>query len=236
MSTHKTRSVFGFKAGGQTIARDAQRRVERVEFFNVAKDDIVALSDGNGESATGIEYPPALVSPQEWGGLPHLSAFVRSAHPVGMLVLEALAERLGMEYDEIAGRHRFEARSGDDARLTYAPGLEGEGHEALGEEERPITTWEHTDYGSLTILFNWLGGLQIINRQVSFHEIPAEYCKTDLWCVWMKDERVGVGTTYAGLCYLQYWRFDGGLYWWEASERCSSSSGCAGKAGDVGPV
>lgn len=171
VSTFKTRSVFGFKAGGQTISKDPQRRVERVEFFNVAKDDIVALSEGK-EAPTGIQYPAPLVSPQ--GGLPHLSAFVRNAHPIGMRVLEALAEKLDMSYDDIASRHRFGKRSGDDARLTYAPGLKEEGHESLREEDIPITTWEHTDYGSLTILFNWLGGLQILNRQVSVQRSRIE--------------------------------------------------------------
>lgn len=163
VSTFKTKSVFGFKAGDQTISKDPQRRVERVEFFNVAKDDIVALAEGR-EPPTGIQYPAQLVSFE--GGLLHLDDFVRNAHPIGMRVLKILAEKLGMSYEEIAERHRFDARSGDDARLTYAPGLKEEGHERLKEEEIPITTWEHTDYGSLTILFNWLGGLQIINRQV----------------------------------------------------------------------
>ncbi|KAJ4417152.1 hypothetical protein N0V82_006352 [Gnomoniopsis sp. IMI 355080] len=164
VSTFKTKSVFGFKAGGQTISKDPQRRVERVEFFNVAKDDIVALSEGR-EPPTGIQYPAPLVSPRE--GLPYLSTFVRNAHPIGMKVLEILAAKLDMSYEDIAQRHRFNARSGDDARFTYAPGLKEEGHEKLKDEELPITTWEHTDYGSLTILFNWLGGLQIINRKTN---------------------------------------------------------------------
>lgn len=170
VSTFKTKSVFGFKAGGQTISKDPQRRVERVEFFNVAKDDIVALSEGR-EPPTGIQYPPPLVSSQ--AGLPHLSDFVRNAHPIGMKVLEILAEKLDMSYEDIAERHRFNARSGDDARFTFAPGLKEKGHEMMKEEEIPITTWEHTDYGSLTILFNWLGGLQITNRKVS---IPSISC------------------------------------------------------------
>lgn len=170
VSTFKTKSVFGFKAGGQTISKDPQRRVERVEFFNVAKDDIVALTEGR-EPPTGIQYPAPLVSSD--AGLPHLGAFVRNAHPIGMRVLETLAQKLGMSYADIAERHRFEARSGDDARFTYAPGLKEEGHERLKEEEIPITTWEHTDYGSLTILFNWLGGLQIINRQVGIWSLST---------------------------------------------------------------
>lgn len=169
VSTFKTKSVFGFKAGGQTISKDPQRRVERVEFFNVAKDDIVALSEGR-EPPTGIQYPTPLVSPE--AGLPYLSAFVRNAQPIGMRVLEILAEKLGLSYEDLAQRHRFDARSGDDARFTYAPGLKEQGHEKLKEEEIPITTWEHTDYGSLTILFNWLGGLQIINRKVSDCLLP----------------------------------------------------------------
>lgn len=173
VSTFKTKSVFGFKAGGQTISKDPQRRVERVEFFNVAKDDIVALSEGR-EPPTGIQYPHPLVSSE--AGLPHLSAFVRNAHPIGMKVLEILADKLNMSYEDIAERHRFDSRSGDDARFTFAPGLKEEGHEMMKEEEIPITTWEHTDYGSLTILFNWLGGLQITNRKVSICSPHIQAC------------------------------------------------------------
>lgn len=194
VSTFKTKRVFGFKAGGQTISKDPQRRVERVEFFNVAKDDIVALADGH-EPPTGIQYPSPLVSPE--AGLPHLNAFVRNAHPIGMSVLEILAEKLNLSYKDIAERHRFDARSGDDARFTYAPGLKEEGHERLKEEEIPITTWEHTDYGSLTILFNWLGGLQIINRQVSTAPFSRLHCVADKHI--NEDWRMGMGTAHSRL-------------------------------------
>lgn len=212
VSTFKTKSVFGFKAGGQTISKDPQRRVERVEFFNVAKDDIVALSEGR-EPPTGIQYPPPLVSSE--AGLPHLSAFVRNAHPIGMKVLEILAGKLNMSYEDIAERHRFDARSGDDARFTFAPGLKEEGHEMMKEEEIPITTWEHTDYGSLTILFNWLGGLQIINRKVSIYPLFKSVMRpvraneqTN------EDWRVGMGTAHPRMCNLQYRRFHGSFHRW----------------------
>lgn len=79
-----------------------------------------------------------------------------------MNVLELLAGYLGIAPAELTGRHRFEAQSGDHTRLTWGPGSDEP--PPTSEAETPITTYAHTDFGSVTLLFNWLGGLQIENR------------------------------------------------------------------------
>ena len=54
---------------------------------------------------------------------------------------------------QLLSLHRTTARSGDHIRFNKsAPGKYDEAKVRLGE---------HTDFGSLTMLFNWLGGLQI---------------------------------------------------------------------------
>ncbi|KAL9054589.1 MAG: hypothetical protein Q9162_004052 [Coniocarpon cinnabarinum] len=93
-----------------------------------------------------------------------LKSFTENAHSVGMNVMELLAGHLGIPPGELSRRHRIEAESGDHTRLTWAAGPGSDGPPPKTEAETPITTYAHTDFGSVTLLFNWLGGLQVENR------------------------------------------------------------------------
>lgn len=53
----------------------------------------------------------------------------------------------------LANPHRLDHRSGDHIRFTQAV------PQTFNPD--PAARAEHTDFGSITILFNWLGGLQI---------------------------------------------------------------------------
>ncbi|KAL9093769.1 MAG: hypothetical protein Q9159_000071 [Coniocarpon cinnabarinum] len=72
-----------------------------------------------------------------------LKSFTENAHSVGMNVMELLAGHLG---------------------IPPAAGPGSDGPPPKTEAETPITTYAHTDFGSVTLLFNWLGGLQVENR------------------------------------------------------------------------
>jgi len=65
-----------------------------------------------------------------------------------------LAARLGLPPDALASHHRLGRPSGDHVRLTRGPP-----RRAPGRPE--IQTPGHTDFGTVTVLFNWLGGLQV---------------------------------------------------------------------------
>jgi isopenicillin N synthase-like dioxygenase len=69
------------------------------------------------------------------------------------LMLEHINKHLGLPEGTLASMHRINQQSGDHVRFTQAP--PGQYHEAGARKG------EHTDHGSITILFNWLGGLQI---------------------------------------------------------------------------
>ncbi|KAJ4388186.1 hypothetical protein N0V93_008793 [Gnomoniopsis smithogilvyi] len=134
-------SIFGFKPIGATKT-DAKGTPDTASFFNIAKDAIL-------ENTT--RWPlPDLVLEQK----PLLSRYMRTAHATGLSILSILATKLGLPADALAGYHRIEEESGDHVRMTYGP--------ARKTVDLPeIQTPGHTDFGSITILFNWLGGLQV---------------------------------------------------------------------------
>lgn len=69
------------------------------------------------------------------------------------LLLSQLNTHLQLPADTLANIHRMLQPSGDHVRFTHVP--------PQPFDELVAKRGEHTDFGSLTILFNWLGGLQI---------------------------------------------------------------------------
>lgn len=69
-------------------------------------------------------------------------------------MLNLINDSLGLEPGTLAGMHRLTAESGDHVRFIKAP-PQPKGYTGM-------TAPAHTDFGSLTILFNWLGGLQVV--------------------------------------------------------------------------
>jgi isopenicillin N synthase-like dioxygenase len=68
-------------------------------------------------------------------------------------LLEHLNIRLKLPPGTLASMHRIQERSGDHVRLVQSPPYPFDAAQAQRAE--------HTDFGSITILFNWLSGLQI---------------------------------------------------------------------------
>lgn len=84
---------------------------------------------------------------------PLFASYVRHCRVVIELLLELLNHHLELPKGTLAKLHRATERSGDDVRFNHSP--------PMAWDEESVRKGEHTDYGSLTILFNWLGGLQI---------------------------------------------------------------------------
>ncbi|KAG6359886.1 hypothetical protein INS49_010939 [Diaporthe citri] len=80
---------------------------------------------------------PNQIPPTIHGRRTDLKPFVAEAHAVG-------------------DRHRIGHRSGSQLRMTRSPPIKKN-----LDPEKQIATTAHTDLGSITILFNWLGGLQM---------------------------------------------------------------------------
>ncbi|KAK7745771.1 hypothetical protein SLS53_002488 [Cytospora paraplurivora] len=83
-----------------------------------------------------------------------LRRHMANAHSIGMKIMSILATKIGLPEDEFEQYHRLTEESGDHIRMTRGP-PRATAH--LPEIQTP----GHTDFGTITILFNWLGGLQM---------------------------------------------------------------------------
>ncbi|CAD0112866.1 unnamed protein product [Aureobasidium uvarum] len=142
-------SYFGYKGYGQGVI-DAAGTKDRNEFYNVSKDDILGLSE---------PLPaPELLDPHR--GL--LKSFIQQSHALVCLLLGLLNDQLNLPHDKLPSLHRLDSISGDQVRWVHAP--------PQPMDDRRTALGQHTDFGSVTVLFNRLGGLQVL---------PPN---TDEWC------------------------------------------------------
>ncbi|KAH7361147.1 hypothetical protein BKA66DRAFT_426107 [Pyrenochaeta sp. MPI-SDFR-AT-0127] len=138
-------SYFGYKGYGEGFI-DKQGTRDRNEFYNISKDDILDLS-------------PPLPSPAILN--PHRNlyrSYIQSSHAVCMLIASLISSRLPLTQDArssggLPALHRLDAISGDQIRFVKAPPQE--------QSLKGVALGEHTDFGSVTVLFNRLGGLQV---------------------------------------------------------------------------
>lgn len=83
-------------------------------------------------------------------------SFQKKAHQVCMDILGALAKELDLPPEAFVDKNIFTEPSGDHVRLTHKI--------PHPTDKNAIGLPSHTDFGSITLLFNWLGGLQIQSR------------------------------------------------------------------------
>ncbi|KAM0483971.1 hypothetical protein ACHAP7_003467 [Fusarium lateritium] len=138
----KGKEMFGYKPAGAVKKTDRDSRPDTTEFFNVAKDHLL-------RNSTTRNYPKEISEHQE-----DLSKFARDCHSLGLFILRILAEQLNLPPDEFVERNKISSLSGDHVRMTKmtAPS---------SPQSNTIGLPSHTDFGSVTVLFNWVGGLQI---------------------------------------------------------------------------
>ncbi|KIX92182.1 uncharacterized protein Z520_12063 [Fonsecaea multimorphosa CBS 102226] len=134
-------SLYGYKSAGTVKATDPDRRPDSTEFLNIGKDHLFGFAESRA-------YPPVIEEQR-----PLLKHFSKGAHDLGMLILTTLARELGIDEKTFTERNIFTSTSQDHIRLTKK-----HPHPA---DKTAIGLPSHTDFGCVTILFNWLGGLQI---------------------------------------------------------------------------
>ena len=87
---------------------------------------------------------------------PLFQSFQTKSHEICMSVLGALAQQLDLLPGSFVDKNIFTELSGDHCRLTHKT--------PHPTDKNAIGLPSHTDFGSITLLFNWLGGLQIQSR------------------------------------------------------------------------
>lgn len=114
--------------------------------YQISKDDILGLS--------GPLPAHALLSAHR----PLYKSYIKTSHTICMLIASLLSARLPLtDAARTAGGlpalHRLHAPSGDQIRFVRAPPQEA--------SVKGVALGEHTDFGSVTVLFNRVGGLQV---------------------------------------------------------------------------
>ncbi|ETN42240.1 uncharacterized protein HMPREF1541_04181 [Cyphellophora europaea CBS 101466] len=137
--SHK--SYFGYKGYGTNVV-DRQGNLDRNEFYNVSKDDILEQ---------GTRWPAPTVLDEQRAPI---KSFMQHAHGIVTLVLDLLNDYLRLPEGTLQNMHRIEGTSGDQVRFIKAP--------PQPQDDRRTALGEHTDFGSVTVLFNRLGGLQVL--------------------------------------------------------------------------
>ena len=125
---------------GETIV-DSEGNRDRFECFGLAKDHLVGISKHS---------VPTIVNEN----LPLLRSYTDSLHFVMTVVLDKLSVSLGLPGDTLSSLHRILQPSQTGLRFLKCP--------VQPLDDRGTSIIPHTDMGSITILFNRLGGLQVL--------------------------------------------------------------------------
>ncbi|KAL9122942.1 MAG: hypothetical protein Q9187_000497 [Circinaria calcarea] len=134
------KSLFGYKCAGATKIESG--RPDRFEFYNTSQDDML----GNGP-------PRANPAPIE-NNRQLLKSYIVQAYSVVKVILSHLDSHLDLAPGTLASLQPQTKVSGTAVRLLrYMPQPAG---------DRRTSLLGHTDIGSVTLLFNVLGGLQIL--------------------------------------------------------------------------
>ena len=136
---------------------------DRCEFFNVGQDDI------RGKILRRANPKPVQDNREVF------SSFLQNASPILFLIFGIIETQLGLDKGTIAALHREDQPSNTVVRLIrYPPQLpQDEGSSLLS----------HTDYGTITMLCNVLGGLQILPSGASNEDGNWQYVKPKPNCV-----------------------------------------------------
>ncbi|KAI1078496.1 putative oxidoreductase [Whalleya microplaca] len=133
-------SLFGYKEAGNLKIEDG--RPDRVEFYNIGRDDIMGVS-------APLSNPPCIEKSR-----PALKSYMEQAHSIVRLICATLDSQLHLPSGTLASLQPLDKPSGTALRLLrYLP---------QPTTDRRTSLLGHTDIGSLTILFNITGGLQLL--------------------------------------------------------------------------
>ncbi|KAJ5579509.1 uncharacterized protein N7459_005494 [Penicillium hispanicum] len=135
------RDLTGYKTTGKLKTDDG--KLDSVELYNINQDDIL----GNSPPRQNVDSVESRRN--------ECGAFIQHAHAAISVVLGHLDTQLGLVPGTLGTLSPLDAPSDTSVRLLLS-----QSHP--GTEDSPITLGGHTDIGTMTLLFNVVGGLQIL--------------------------------------------------------------------------
>ncbi|KAF9054222.1 Clavaminate synthase-like protein [Panaeolus papilionaceus] len=132
----------GYKVAGATYA-DVDGSTDVAEFINVAKDDALSYP-----TEIHRAYPP----PVNEHMASTVKPFISSCVDMGRVILEVFNHKLGLPEGTLTELHRVDKQCISESRCIKVPPSKGV----------KIALGPHTDFGSLSLLVNRLGGLQVL--------------------------------------------------------------------------
>ena len=108
--TPRQKELFGYKMLGATKVDSAGTR-DMAEFFNISKNDMIVPDEQMRRP-----WPEAIMEKKDL-----FAEYSRTAHGIGMMVMDVLARKLGIDPEEIKSRHKIEEHAGDHVRVTRGP-------------------------------------------------------------------------------------------------------------------
>lgn len=133
---------YGYKGMGAEVI-DGKGTLDRNEIYNIPKDDVLDIAEP-------VPSPELIASEKDL-----LRTYVKQNNDVVQVLFSSLTSSMKLPpTSSFAARHRLSKRSGCHIRFIHAP------PQAI--DDRRTALGEHTDFGSVTILFNRVGGLQVL--------------------------------------------------------------------------
>ncbi|XP_037040254.1 oxidoreductase vrtI-like [Bradysia coprophila] len=145
---------YGYKPARTTFT-DKHGTPDTIEFWNISKDELLVRN--------GNDFPKAILDVKDV-----IKSFMIKSHEMINVILEILSISLGLDAKALSNLHRLMESSGDQLRFTKTTM-----HPIQNRPSSPdVSLGAHTDFGSITILFNRLYGLQVLSPNKEWLFVP----------------------------------------------------------------
>lgn len=142
---------YGYKPVGSMVT-DKTGTPDTIEFWNISKDEILIQNE--------TKFPKVILDAKD-----AVKNFMTKSHEIVLVILEVLSMKLGLHPKALPNLHRLMQSSGDQLRFTKST--------MYPIQDQPdVSLGAHTDYGSITILFNRLYGLQVLSTNEEWLYVP----------------------------------------------------------------